>query len=540
MAFAATAPLVAVGDVGVGPGGGTPGTSSNFSLVGHDRLFARGMNAATTLYTDASTGKTFAYVGNRTDGSKPCSQTGNVQPCHLSSNVHKHPGILIENVSNPARPENVGEIGSPHAGLPGITTRELRVWPQKKLLMVMTFLCSSDIHDCAPGDDTTFPFDIKFFDLTHPAHPRFIGSFVPTDKAGVKVKPHEMYLWVDPKDPGRALLWLSTPTSSTDPNTPNMMIVDISDVPGSFNGPGPAPARTAAPVTEIAEGNWNQFFPGSGDPANYDLDLALHSMAPTADGNRTYLAYLRGGFGVLDTAAVVRDKDDHFVSLNNKLLTPVRNFVRWGAGNQCAGHTSVGCSESHSAVPVPGRPFELSTDEVYGTFTAPSFGWPWGWARLINVAHPARLHLVGQYKIFQNTRAFQGRPGDGPATEQFTSYSSHNPTVLRRLALIAWHSGGIQAVDISNPGQPVQGGWFAPKPLASVATEDPALNGGPNKVTMWSYPIIKDGLVYVVDIRNGLYILRYTGPDAREVAEIGFLEGNSNLGDAARLAGIGR
>jgi hypothetical protein len=42
-------------------------------------------------------------------------------------------------------------------------------------------------------------------------------------------------------------------------------------------------------------------------------------------------------------------------------------------------------------------------------------------------------------------------------------------------------------------------------------------------------------LIYVVDIRNGLYVLRYTGPHADEVAGISFLEGNSNLGDLARL-----
>jgi hypothetical protein len=43
-------------------------------------------------------------------------------------------------------------------------------------------------------------------------------------------------------------------------------------------------------------------------------------------------------------------------------------------------------------------------------------------------------------------------------------------------------------------------------------------------------------LIYVIDIRNGLYVLRYTGPHAGEVAGISFLEGNSNLGDAERLA----
>ena len=52
---------------------------------------------------------------------------------------------------------------------------------------------------------------------------------------------------------------------------------------------------------------------------------------------------------------------------------------------------------------------------------------------------------------------------------------------------------------------------------------------------MWSYPIIKDGLIYVVDVRNGLYVLRYTGAHAQELSQIKFLEGNSNLGDAAQL-----
>ena len=118
----------------------------------------------------------------------------------------------------------------------------------------------------------------------------------------------------------------------------------------------------------------------------------------------------------------------------------------------------------------------------------------------------------------------------------YTSYSTHNLTVLPDVAIVAWHSDGLRAVDISDPANPVSAGAFVPEPLASVATEDPALSRGiVNHVVMWSYPIIKDGLIYVVDIRNGLYVLRYTGPHADEVSGTGFLEGNSNLGDAVTL-----
>ena len=428
---------------------------------------------------------------------------------------------MIVNIKDPTNPTIVGEIGPPFEGNVGITSRELRVLPQHKLLMVMNFRCSSVIHACPRGNDTTFPFDIKFYDLSDPVHPRFLLSYVPTSKAGLKVKPHEMFLWIDLKNPDRALLWLSTPSTSVNPARPNMMIVDISAVP------------SGGAVRELAEGNWNQFFPGAADPANYDFDLSLHSMTPSFDGSRTYLAYLRGGFGVLDTSEVANDQvpAGTVESLNDKLLTPVP-FPTWGTGPHCDGHTAAGCSESHSAVPLPGRPFALTIDEVYGSFTTPSFGWPWGWARLWNIAQPRRPHIIGQYKLLQNTSAYTPAPGENG----FNSYSSHNPTVLRDLIFDSWHSGGEQAIDVSDPGSPVQAGWFSPTPLGAVANEDPALSAGPNKVVVWSFPIIRDGLIYVVDIRNGLYVLRYTGPHADEAANISFLEGNSNLGDAGRLA----
>jgi hypothetical protein len=497
----------ASGDVGVGPGGGTPGTSLNFQLVGANPLFARGMNAAIANYDH------FIYVGNRTDGSSRCGVGDpRIGTTGIDSCPHPHPGVLVVDVADPANPTVVGEFGQEFVTGANIgqTSRELRVWPAKKLLMIMYFRCSSVIHACPPSADT---FRIRFFDLTDPVHPTLLSTYVPSRK------PHEMYLWIDPKNTARALLWLSTPTTSVNPSVANLVITDISR------------ARDGI-FTEIAKGNWNQFFPGAENPANYDFDLSLHSMTPSFDGTRTYLAYLRGGFGVLDTSKVANNQipAGTVEDLNDDLLTPVP-FPTWGTGPHCEGHTPAGCAESHSAVPLPGRPFALTIDEVYGTFTVASFGWPWGWARLWNVAQPRRPHILGEYKIHQNTTAYTPAPGEN----EFNSYSSHNPTVTRNVILDSWHSGGEQAIDVSDPGHPVQAGWFSPSPLPTVANEDPALSRGPNKVVMWSFPIVLNGLIYVVDIRNGLYILRYTGPRANEVSSLSFLEGNSNLGDAGRI-----
>src|SRR2546421_11930199 len=52
-------------------------------------------------------------------------------------------------------------------------------------------------------------------------------------------------------------------------------------------------------------------------------------------------------------------------------------------------------------------------------------------------------------------------------------------------------------------------------------------------VAAWSYPIVRNGFIYFADMRNGLYILRAKPHTslAANIAPIGFLEGNSNLGD---------
>ena len=55
----------------------------------------------------------------------------------------------------------------------------------------------------------------------------------------------------------------------------------------------------------------------------------------------------------------------------------------------------------------------------------------------------------------------------------------------------------------------------------------------------WRYPVISSGLIYVVDINQGLLALRYHGPHEDEAAGSGFAEGQQQCrrrdgGDARR------
>src|SRR5439155_24631181 len=78
-----------------GPAPALPGTARNVTLVGHDPLFGRGMNAALALYGS------YIYVGNRTDASTTCLDG------QTTTSPHPPPGVLVVAAADPSRPHAV-------------------------------------------------------------------------------------------------------------------------------------------------------------------------------------------------------------------------------------------------------------------------------------------------------------------------------------------------------------------------------------------------------------------------------------------------
>ena len=452
-----------------------------FQLVGHDPLSNRGMNAALAIYQH------YVYVGSRTDAS----------PGHV------RPGVQIVDARNPEHLRTVGEINGPFEAQRYLTSRELRVIPDQKLLVVLNFKCSSVIHACAkPPAGVKVASNFTFYDISQPAHPRYVSTYTPQEK------PHEFFLWRDPARPGRTLMYYTTPTTAISPTendaTPaNLVVTDVSG------------ARTGT-FTDLARFNPNDRI--SQNLRSPDETDALHSVSVRYDGQRAYLAYLGSGMLVLDTSQVAA-------------ATPRPQLI---LVTDPAKRPSWGNPGDHSEVKLQGRPYTLSTTEVYGTFTDPEDHCPWGWVRLIDIRDETAPKVVGEYKTAHNDPSKCA--GYSAETLARSSYASHNPTVVGgKLALVTWHSDGLQALDLSDPTHPGSAGSFLPQPLTSVFTEDPALGGGSSHVQAWSYPVISDGLIYMVDIRNGLYVLRYHGRHGNPLRDIGFLEGNDNFGDAARF-----
>ncbi|HTJ43536.1 MAG TPA: hypothetical protein VL463_15635 [Kofleriaceae bacterium] len=440
--------------------------STGFELVGHSDLDARGMNSALAVAGD------FVYVGSRTDA------------------PHPHAGVLIVDAHDPAHPTIAGELGPPDEDLIDMSSRELRADPDRHLLFVLEFSCAKDLHRCST-DLAQFGTTggaaetdrLKIYDLADPRAPKRIGTYDFGSYPGHELaKPHEMFLWRGAAN--RELMYVTTPGGP-----PSLEVIDVSDPT--------APALIAT---------WDPSF--LAPPRGNRGTGSLHSLSISDDGRTAYLAISANGFMMLDTS-----------ELAVGVATPtIRELTPEAARLDQAPPLP---PSIHSAVVLPGRSFVLLTSEIYEKPI--STGCPWGWVSTVDISDPAAPAFAGDFELPENDPA----NCEVPTPTQQQVFTAHNPTLTSHLAFVTWHAGGLLALDTTDATHPREVTRFVPDPIPQVATEDPTLGG--SHVSMWSYPVIVNGLIYVVDIRNGLYVLRYHGPHDEEIARTRFDEGNSNL-----------
>ncbi|NLG48916.1 MAG: hypothetical protein GX552_02250 [Chloroflexi bacterium] len=229
------------------------------------------------------------------------------------------------------------------------------------------------------------------------------------------------------------------------------------------------------PAAPVEVGRWSA--------AQEGLTGRLHSLSVSEDGSRAYLALWNGGFAVLEVdlqrLEVVRDE---------------------------AGRVDpADVPNVHSAVPLADERYVLLAVELYDC--------PFGWLVATDIAQPSRPQVVASFRLPEN------RCGNLPPGAIF---SVHNPLVVQDLVFASWYAAGVQVVDFSDPRSPERVGQFVPEGAGAA----PRGVLGAYPVQTFSYPILRDGLFYVVDSQTGLYVLRYTGPRAEEIANSGHVEGN--------------
>jgi hypothetical protein len=414
-------------------------------IVGHGDLGGRGMFAAIAVAGD------IAYVGSRNDKK----------------------GVLIVDLSDPAAPAVVGEIGPPDAALPRMSPRELRVVPELNLLVVLNMVCGDEQHGCA-AVGVAEPENLRFFDITDRLRPVALSTVPIVGGFRTERSPHEFYLW---RDGARVLVYIAAP-----PGPASVEILDATDPRNVMSAASWDPTREG--VVKLSD------------------DHNIHSVGVSSDGRTMYVSHLKAGLLLADVSDLA----------NVHLITPPAQALTWEP------LTSKG---PHSAVPMVGRENILVlTEEVYPVPLGP--GCPWGYVRTADVTDPTRPVLLGEYKIPENDPAYCANV----AIDAKIAFTAHNVTTTTNLALVTWYAGGLHVVDVSDPALPTRLTDFRPEPVATVEYEDPTL--GQHPVSLWSYPVIQDGLIYVIDSRNGLYVLEYRGRFEEELGADAFVEGNSN------------
>jgi hypothetical protein len=403
---------------------GARAESPGLTVIGHDSLGGRGMNAALAVAGRC------AYVGSRNDAP-----------------------VQVVDISAPAAPRVVRSL-SGHAGA---TPRELRVVPSEHLLVVLYYRLSGNGRN---------GYDVYHWG-SDCADPGLVGQW----DFGAE-SPHEFYLWQDPANSARVLLY-TTMFASTGQE---LQVIDLT-----------VPAHPTRP------GGWAV-------PAAYGR-APVHSVALSADGRTAYISLWTGGLLLADVGAFADGRASPKV---RPLTSPAAVFK-----------TSPGTV--HSAVRLDSGARLLVTDERYPAPFGP--GCPFGPAHLVDISDTAHPTAVATLSVPENT------PATCAAVERGT-WTSHNATVSAHLALISWYSAGLQVFQLDQPPGRARVAEYRP---GGVAPAQRDLELGTTDTMTWSYPVIQDGLIFVVDINQGLVVVRYSGPHAEELAGTRFLEGNSNI-----------
>lgn len=428
-------------------------------------------------------------------------------------------GPQVVDVSSPANPVLVGDV--PGALVPRAVSRELRAvdLPGFKMLAVLTFGSSLVATPATPPVNSLVLFTIPTDAQGNPdcRHPQKAGTL-----DLFPFRPHEFYLWLDPAHDvdghPRMLAYITTPITP-----PTLLIADVSRPSAPrLIGVYDALGGTASPREENLVGGVEV---GAGSYA--------HSISVSPDGREAYLSYWDGGFFTIDTSDFADDLPVKVARPKGAMTVPYL-YAPGEFGN------------THSAVPVRGTDTIVVADEIYVT----TDGCPFGWLRTIDKGSltepPAQ---VGEFRLVENTEAgcdrttgfvrsqnSLGQPIDG-------TFSIHNQTVTSRYVLASWYGGGLRVIDVANRSAPVEVAFFVPKPVPGDTATTPS-TGAPTwgasddpgddwTIQMWSYPVLRGGYIYIVDTRNGLYVLRATPGSAlaTHLAAYPFLEGNSNFGD---------
>jgi hypothetical protein len=173
------------------------------------------------------------------------------------------------------------------------------------------------------------------------------------------------------------------------------------------------------------------------------------------------------------------------------------------ADPQFLGHTTYEPTDggnAHSGAFFPNERLFVLSEEIAPPFEGQGV---WGFQRIFDVSD---LSNPVQISRFATDNALEPRL-DG-------RYSAHNPMVRGRLLFSAWYSDGVRIVNLSDPTNPREVGFFVPPAAADPQGSDTVLAVAPdgNRVFPFVYGVfVAEDVVLASDSHSGLWIFRTRG-----------------------------
>lgn len=435
--------------------------SKNMSLVGHHDL--QGRSAYQPVIQEQG-GRWIAYVGHH-NGSAPNTL--------LPGSSRQTNGVSIVDVTDPAQPVYLHHIPAV-GGAQMVQTCRGADLPRGDAAKIYLLLSNGNV-------------DHQIYDVTNPRVPVFVSTVLSgghaTHKNWWDCKSGIAYINYD----GRQLGWKTSRQT---------WVVDLGDpahpkVIRVFGLPGQEPKSTTVVV-----------------PAG------AHEASLSPDGSRLYIAYGTSHNGVVQIVDVAkllscRPKCPDAPTVDELSFPQVGRFdmpAFWG------GHTAValiGMDVPQLAKFGQGSPrdFLVVVSESTANECAEPTQHPVILVEITDEAHPMP---VANHQVEEASGNFCTRGGRFGAHSMNWSY---NTDFYKKLIVVSWFNAGARAIDVRNPFQPKEVGFFIPAVSANTDTRNGKVAIQTNNVD-----IDQRGYIYLADRANtGLHIVKLTGPAAHIV-----------------------
>jgi hypothetical protein len=351
---------------------------------------------------------------------------------------------------------------------------------------------------------------------------------------------HYMSLWRDPARSDRVLATVNYCCNGT-PDGIDMRVYDLTGCPKSCN------------PKKVAEWGLRQQF---GVPQRLEVPYdggksvksqVTHDATWSIDGTRIHVAQMHYGYFQLDSTPLGKGQSCNAESPTSANATGYCLTVLNPDLSARVQPYGVGAAHTHGVVTIPGRPYVAVQHE-------PSGGCPYGGIQMVYVgttesfggsgtlASQGRIRgdlfpkVVSEFGLPEDQIDRCGSDGNpAPSSGLLANFNGgvHNLIAFPSVMFATWYSGGVRAIDVTNPQTPFELGFFFNKPAPEVrwcqsaGCKDPEVDAEgvpirvqatlPPEIVARSYPIIMNGHIVYSDSNTGVYVLKYTGPHASEV-----------------------